>query len=104
MLLLLRALGDEDEECEHLLEVDALPPAPTADAAAVHHGAHAAAAVSGAHQAEYALCWEKVDVTSRLKMINVCQCMRAQSGQMVARFSRHRPIINFCIKLTHWTS
>ena len=57
MFLLLRALGDEDEEREHLLEVDALPPAPATDAA-VHHGPNAAA-VPGAHQAEYALCWRK---------------------------------------------
>ena len=42
VLLLLRALGDEDEEREHLLEVDALPAAPAAHAA-VHHGANAAA-------------------------------------------------------------
>ena len=63
VFLLLRALGDEDEEREHLLEVDALPPASAAHAA-VHHGTHATA-VPGAHQAEYALCWEK--------MMKVCQ-------------------------------
>ena len=65
MFLLLGPLRDEDEQREHLLEVDsALTAAPAADAAAadaadapVHHGAHAAApAVAGAHEAEYALC------------------------------------------------
>ena len=73
VFLLLRALGDEDEEREHLLEVDALPPASAAHAA-VHHGTHATA-VPGAHQAEYALFWERDDVNSRLLMINVGQLM-----------------------------
>ena len=63
MFLLLGPLRDEDEQREHLLEVDSAltaAPAAAADTAAdapVHHGAHAAApAVAGAHEAEYALC------------------------------------------------
>ena len=57
MFLLLGPLRDEDEQREHLLEVDALTSAAPVNDAAVHHGTHAAApTVAGAHEAEYAVC------------------------------------------------